>query len=50
MRILHTSDWHLGRSLEQVGRIDEQREFIDFLVETAEEQSIEWPVCYLKDM
>lgn len=41
MRILHTSDWHLGRSLEQVGRIDEQREFIDFLVGTAEEQNID---------
>jgi exonuclease SbcD len=41
MRILHTSDWHLGRSLEQVGRIEEQREFIDFLVSMVEEQGID---------
>ena len=30
MRILHTSDWHLGSS-EQISRIEEQREFIDCL-------------------
>ena len=38
MRILHTSDWHLGRSLEQISRIEEQRAFIDLLVETCEDQ------------
>ena len=31
MRILHTSDWHLGRNLEQISRIEEQREFINCL-------------------
>ena len=41
MRILHTSDWHLGRSLEQISRIEEQKEFIDFLVKTVEEQRID---------
>ena len=41
MRILHTSDWHLGKSLEQVNRIDEQREFIDCLCKTVEEQKID---------
>ena len=41
MRILHTSDWHLGRSLEHISRIDEQREFIDCLCKTAEEQRID---------
>ncbi|NLV35072.1 MAG: exonuclease subunit SbcD, partial [Clostridiaceae bacterium] len=41
MRILHTSDWHLGRNLEQISRIDEQRQFIDFLSETAQEQEID---------
>lgn len=40
MRILHTSDWHLGKSLEQVNRIEEQREFIDCLCKTVEEQKI----------
>ncbi|HBQ64683.1 MAG TPA: exonuclease sbcCD subunit D [Clostridiales bacterium] len=38
MRILHTSDWHLGRSLEQVSRLPEQREFIRCLCRIAEEQ------------
>ncbi len=41
MRILHTSDWHLGKSLEQISRLDEQKEFIDFLVATVEEQQID---------
>ncbi len=41
MRILHTSDWHLGRSLEQVSRIPEQREFIDWLCRTVEEREID---------
>lgn len=41
MRILHTSDWHLGKSLEQINRIEEQREFIDCLCKTAQEQKIE---------
>ncbi|NJD03878.1 MAG: exonuclease SbcCD subunit D [Ruminiclostridium sp.] len=41
MRILHTSDWHLGRSLEQISRIDEQREFIDCLCKIVEEQNID---------
>lgn len=41
MRILHTSDWHLGKSLEQVSRIDEQREFIDWLCDAVEAQKID---------
>ena len=40
MRILHTSDWHLGKPLEQISRIEEQREFIDCLCRIAEEKSI----------
>lgn len=40
MRILHTSDWHLGKPLEQISRIEEQREFIDCLCTMAEEKSI----------
>ena len=34
MRILHTSDWHLGRSFHGVGMLDAQAAFIDHLVET----------------
>ena len=41
MRILHTSDWHLGRSLEQISRIEEQKDFVDFLVKAVEEQAID---------
>jgi exonuclease SbcD len=41
VRILHTSDWHLGRALEGINRLDEQREFIDQLVEMAEDESID---------
>ncbi len=41
MRILHTSDWHLGRSLEHISRIDEQRSFIDYLVDLAEEKDVD---------
>lgn len=41
MRILHTSDWHLGRNLEQVNRLAEQKEFIDFLCRTVEEEKID---------
>ena len=28
MRILHTSDWHLGKTLEQYSRLEEQEEFL----------------------
>ncbi|MEW6380966.1 MAG: exonuclease subunit SbcD [bacterium] len=31
MRIIHTSDWHLGKTLEGCSRIPEQKEFIDEL-------------------
>lgn len=41
MRILHTSDWHLGRNLEQINRIGEQREFIDCLCRTVEEKKVD---------
>lgn len=41
MRILHTSDWHLGRSLEQISRLDEQREFINWLCRTATERHVD---------
>ncbi|HET7140121.1 MAG TPA: exonuclease SbcCD subunit D [Arthrobacter sp.] len=34
MRLLHTSDWHLGRSFHGVGMLDAQRSFVDQLVST----------------
>jgi len=41
LRILHTSDWHFGRSLEQISRIEEQREFVDDLCRLADSQRID---------
>ncbi|CAN5290510.1 hypothetical protein BH24ACT12_BH24ACT12_05680 [soil metagenome] len=34
MKILHTSYWHLGRSLHREGLLDAQSAFVDHLVET----------------
>ncbi len=41
MRILHTADWHLGRSLEGRSRLPEQAQFMDELVQIVEEESID---------
>lgn len=40
MRVLHTSDWHLGRNLEGRSRIQEQREVIDEIVNIAEKEEV----------
>ncbi|GHB13104.1 exonuclease SbcCD subunit D [Streptomyces chryseus] len=41
MRILHTSDWHLGRSFHRVGLLDAQAAFLDHLVTTVRERDVE---------
>ena len=41
MRLLHTSDWHLGRSFHGVGMLDAQRAFIDQLVAFVRKESID---------
>ncbi len=41
MRVLHTADWHLGKSLEKRSRIDEQREFLNDFVGIVEENNID---------
>jgi exonuclease SbcD len=41
MKILHTSDWHLGKTLENISRIEEQRQFIDELCDIAEKEQID---------
>lgn len=41
MRILHTSDWHLGRTLEGRSRLPEQEEFLDILVALAGDEDID---------
>jgi len=33
VRLLHTSDWHLGRTFHRVGLLDAQARFLDHLVE-----------------
>jgi exonuclease SbcD len=41
MRLLHTSDWHLGRSFHGVGMLDAQRAFIDQLATFVETESVD---------
>jgi len=41
MRILHTADWHLGRSLEGRSRQEEQEAFMDELVTIVRDQKID---------
>lgn len=41
MRLLHTSDWHLGRSFHGVGMLAAQRAFIDQLVAFVRDESVD---------
>jgi DNA repair protein SbcD/Mre11 len=41
MRFLHTSDWHLGRSLHRADLRDAQSAFLDHLVETARAERVD---------
>jgi len=41
MRLLHTSDWHLGRTLFQTSLLAEQGRFLDWLLATALEQQVD---------
>ena len=41
MRILHTSDWHLGRSFHREGLLDAQAGFVDHLLATIEAESVD---------
>ena len=41
MRILHTSDWHLGRSLYGRKRYEEFAAFLDWLVQAIEGEGID---------
>lgn len=41
MRILHTSDWHLGRSFGPVSLLDPQQQFLDWLVDTVTVERID---------
>ena len=39
MRLIHTADWHLGKSLEGVSRLYEQELFLQDFVELVEEKN-----------
>jgi DNA repair protein SbcD/Mre11 len=41
MRMLHTSDWHLGRSLHRADLLDAQAAFVDHLVETVRTERVD---------
>ena len=41
MKILHTSDWHLGRRLHGFNMIEAQKQFLDHLVEVIQEHQID---------
>jgi DNA repair protein SbcD/Mre11 len=41
MKILHTSDWHIGRTLYGRKRYDEHEAFLSWLIETIREERVE---------
>jgi exonuclease SbcD len=41
MRILHTSDWHLGRSLHGRSLLEGQAAFVDFLIDVVRDEQID---------
>lgn len=41
MRLLHTSDWHLGRSFHREDLLGSQARFVDFLVETVRSERVD---------
>ncbi|KEJ01644.1 exonuclease SbcCD subunit D [Clostridium botulinum] len=41
MRILHTSDWHLGKNLEGFSRMDEQERFIEDFINIVDKNNID---------
>ncbi|WP_158275770.1 metallophosphoesterase family protein [Bifidobacterium catulorum] len=49
MRILHTSDWHIGRRLKGVDLTEYQRKALDWLVETVRRERVD-VVCVSGDV
>ena len=41
MRILHTSDWHLGRSFHRVGMLDHQAGYVDHLLDVVDRERVD---------
>jgi exonuclease SbcD len=41
MRIMHTSDWHLGKNLEGFSRLEEQEKFLNEFIEIVEKNNVD---------
>ena len=41
MRILHTSDWHLGRSFHRVGMLEHQATYVDHLLDVVASERVD---------
>lgn len=41
MKILHTADWHLGKKLDYISRLDEQKEVLEEICEIADQQQVD---------
>ena len=41
MRILHTSDWHIGRKLKEHDRIEEFRKFFEWLADVIARENVD---------
>ena len=41
MKILHTSDWHLGKRLDYFSRLAEQRAVLAEIVEIADQEDVD---------
>ncbi|WP_161890638.1 exonuclease SbcCD subunit D C-terminal domain-containing protein [Pontibacter russatus] len=41
MRVLHTSDWHLGQRLVNLERTEEHQRFLDWLLQTIAQEQVE---------
>lgn len=41
MKILHTADWHLGKKLDYISRIDEQKEVLQEICEIADQEAVD---------
>jgi DNA repair protein SbcD/Mre11 len=41
VRILHTSDWHLGRSFHRVGMLEHQAAYVDHLIEVVAAEAVD---------
>ncbi|MBO0843300.1 MAG: exonuclease SbcCD subunit D [Nocardioides sp.] len=49
MRILHTSDWHLGRSFHREGMLGHQAAYVDHLLSVVEQEKVD-VVCVSGDV